>query len=237
MALACGCGHDPDRAELEMLCDLGELVAREWAQPDHGIWEPRCAPAHHVHSRVLCWVALDRILRLAEQGRLRLQGSARDRFARERTAIGEEVRARGYSRGLRSYVSTLDGDRLDAALLLLSWYGFEAPTSPRMASTFAAVDRTLGVGRGLLRRNLDLEDDGGFVACAFWAVDHLARGGGTAAEARRRFESLLGLAAPSGLYAEVLAPSGAHLGNYPQGFSHLALLNAALSLEEREGAR
>ena len=100
-----------------------------------------------------------------------------------------------------------------------------------------AIERTLGIGRHLLRRNLELEDDGGFVACAFWAAEHLARGGGTIEQARERFEALLGLAAPSGLYAEMVEPAGGHLGNYPQGFSHLALLNAALSLEEREAAR
>jgi GH15 family glucan-1,4-alpha-glucosidase len=230
-------GRAPDRAEVEMLVDFGEFVAENWQAPDQGIWETRSAPEHHVHSRVLCWVALDRLLRLVDGGMIRLRVAARERFERERARIAEEVRGRGYSPALGSYVSTLDGDRLDACLLLLSWYGFEAPSSARMSSTFAALERTLGIGGQLLRRNLDLADGGGFVACAFWAAEHLARGGGTVEEARRRFETLLRLASPSGLYGEIVEPSGTHLGNYPQGFSHLALLNAALSLEQREAGR
>ena len=230
-------GRAPDPVEVEMLCDFGHFVTENWRRPDQGIWETRSGGDHHVHSRVLCWTALERLLHLADSRVIALSATTRDRFGRERAAIAEEVRARGWSPALGSYVSTRDGDRLDASLLLLSWYGFEEPSSPRMSSTFAALDRTLGLGSGLLRRNLELEEDGGFVACAFWAAEHLARGGGTLEEARRRFETLLGLAAPSGLYGELVDPSGAHLGNYPQGFSHLALLNAALSLEEREARR
>jgi GH15 family glucan-1,4-alpha-glucosidase len=223
-------GRVPDSAELDLITDLGEFVAANWRRPDQGIWEPRTGPAHNVHSRVLCWVALDRLVRLAERGVMRKNA----RFEREREAIADEVRTHGYSRELGTYVSTLDGDRLDAALLLLSWYGFEAPASPRMTSTFAAIDHTLRIGSSpLLYRYPGVEDDGGFVACAFWAAEHLARGGGSFDAARTRFETLLGLAAPSGLYGELADPSGVQLGNYPQGFSHLALLNAALSLEER----
>jgi GH15 family glucan-1,4-alpha-glucosidase len=223
-------GRARDPAEEELICELGAFVAHHWQSPDHGIWESRSRPQRHVHSHVLGWVALDRILRLDRDHLLRLAPTTRERFERERAAIAEVVRSRGYSPGLGSYVSTLDGDQLDASLLLLSWYRFEDPDSPRMSATFAAIDRTLGIGRHLLRRNVDLEDDGGFVACAFWAVEHLARC--KPDEARLRFETLLELAGAGGLYGEIIAPSGAHLGNYPQGFSHLALLNAALSLEE-----
>ncbi len=227
-------GRNSDPAEREMIVELGTYVAAHWRGTDSGIWETRAKPEHHVHSRVLSWVALDRILELSDEGVFPLRGEQRDRFARERAAIETEVRTRGYSANRSSYVSTLDGGRLDASLLLLSWYGFEPASSPRMRGTFAAIDRELGIGRGLLRRNLDLPDDGGFVACAFWAAEHLARGGGTLSEARERFEALIALSAPSGLYAEIVDETGSHLGNYPQGFSHLALLNAALSLEERE---
>ena len=225
-------GREPDRAEVDLLLDLGDFVVANWRRPDSGIWEPRGEPEHNVHSRVLCWVALDRLLEHADM--LRLDGERRHELERQRALIASEVRERGWSPKRSSYVSTIDGDRLDACLLLLSWYGFEEPSSERMKSTFAAIDRELGIGRHLLRRYDGVEDDGGFVACAFWAAEHLARGGGSLADARARFGSFLELAPPSGLYAEIVDVNGEHLGNYPQGFSHLALLNCALSLEERE---
>ena len=227
-------GREPDSAELDLLSDLGAFVAENWRRSDHGIWEPRSGPKHHVHSRVLCWVALDRLLRLAHDGVLRLSAKTRDVFDRERAAIRSEVRTWGWSDAKDSYVTTLNGDALDAALLLLSWYGFEDPRSRRMRATFDAIDRELSVGRGLLRRNAEIADDGGFVACAFWAVEHLARGGGTIDEAKRRFETLLALAPERGLYGEIADATGAHLGNYPQGFSHLALVSAALAIADRE---
>jgi GH15 family glucan-1,4-alpha-glucosidase len=233
VARGCRAGREPDADEIDFLRDLGQFVAENWHRPDHGIWEPRRPREHNVHSRVLCWVALDRLLALEGDGILHLSGRQRARFLTERAAIAREVRTRGWSEERQSYVATLDGDRLDAALLLLSWYGFEEAYAPRMAATFAAIEEELGIGRHLLRRGLDHDDDGGFTACAFWAAEHLARGGGTLEAARARFETLLGLAAPCGLYGEIVDPAGTHLGNYPQSFSHLALVNAALSLEER----
>jgi GH15 family glucan-1,4-alpha-glucosidase len=227
-------GRDPDPAEVEMLEELGELVAASWQKPDQGIWEPRTGPAHHVHSRVLCWVALDRLLRLTERGIPCARGRSHDRFSEERVKIADEVRTRGWNDALGTYVSTLDGRDLDAALLLLSWYGFEAPASPRMQATFAAIDRTLGIGRGLVHRYPNVDDDGGFVACAFWAVEHLARGGGSLADADARFSSLADLAGAGGLFSELVDTSGRHFGNHPQGFSHVALVSAALAIEERK---
>jgi GH15 family glucan-1,4-alpha-glucosidase len=226
-------GRDPDRAEVAMMEELGELVASSWQKPDHGIWESRQGPVHHVHSRALCWVALDRLLRLDERGIPCAGHRSRTRFAEERTKIAHEIHARGWSDDIGSYVSILDGHDLDAALLLLSWYGFEDPASQRMRATAAAIDRKLGLGHGLVARYPNVKDDGGFVACAFWAVEHLARGGGTLAEASERFESLLRLAGAGGLYAELADTSGRHFGNTPQGFSHVALASAALALEER----
>ena len=227
-------GRDPDSAEIEMLRDLGELVAGSWQEPDQGIWEPRTGPQHHVHSRALCWVALDRLLRLADRGIPCAKAGSHERFTAERAKIAGEIHARGWNAELGSYVSVLDGRDLDAALLLLSWYGFEAPDSERMQATFSAIDRTLGIGRGLVHRYPNVKDDGGFMACAFWAVEHLARGGGTIAEAESRFASLLDLAGAGGLFAELVDPAGRHFGNHPQGFSHVALASAALALQERK---
>jgi GH15 family glucan-1,4-alpha-glucosidase len=222
-------GRRPEHETAALLRELGEYVCDHWRMPDEGIWEPRSGRAHHVHTRLMEWVALDRLL----EGTLDL-GPSRERFARTRDAIADELRARGYSEALGTYTSTLDGDRVDATALLLSWYGFEDAASPRMKSTAACVDRVLGLGRGLVRRNLELPDDGAFAACAFWAVDHLARGGGTLEEACARFDALAAQANALGLYAEIIeGGTGAPLGNFPQGFSHLALVNAAMSIEER----
>lgn len=222
-------GRRPEHATASLLRELGEFVCEHWHKPDEGIWEPRSGREHHVHTRLMEWVALDRLL----DGAVDL-GSSRERFARTRDAIAEELRRRGWSDAIGAYTSTLDGDRLDATALLLSWYRFEDAASPRMRSTAARIDEALGLGRALLRRNLELPDDGSFAACAFWAVDHLARGGGTCEEACARFDALAAQANALGLYAEIIEPgTGAPLGNFPQGFSHLALVNAAMSIEDR----
>jgi GH15 family glucan-1,4-alpha-glucosidase len=224
-----------DAATAGMLRQLGTYVAEHWREPDDGIWEPRAGREHHVHSRALCWVALDRLLRLDHRGVLALGGGLRHRFERERSALAEEIRARGWNPEVGSYVASYGATGVDASLLLLGWYGFEDPASSRMRATASTIDRVLGVGRGLVRRNLDIPEDGGFVACSFWAVEQLARAG-CLEDARARFEGLLALAPESGLFAEIVDGAGTHVGNYPQAFSHLALVSAALALEEGGGA-
>ncbi|MBI2388585.1 MAG: glycoside hydrolase family 15 protein [Deltaproteobacteria bacterium] len=235
-ARACREGRHPDPETARMLRQFGEFVCRNWQRPDDGIWEGRGRQRHHVHSRVLCWVALDRLLMLDARGDVPLRRDMREKFLTNREAIRHEVQARGWSSAKASYVQTLDGDELDASLLLLSWYGFEPPASARMRSTFAALDRALGVGNGLLRRNRDY-DEGAFGICSFWAVEHLARGGGTLEQARTRFDALLSYANDVGLFAEEIDPAtGRALGNFPQAFTHIGLVNAALSIEQRERA-
>jgi GH15 family glucan-1,4-alpha-glucosidase len=236
VAQSIGRSERPDGATMDFLEELGAYVCQHWAEPDEGIWEPRTGREHHVHSRLMEWVALDRLLGLADRGLLGLSSKRRASFSETRDAIAREIRARGWNERIGAYVSTLDGTRLDATALLLSWYGFEEASSPRMISTARRLDEVLGDGPGhaLLRRNLELPDGGSFAACAFWAVDHLARGGGTLDGALERFETLLTFAGPLGLYGEIIEPhTGAALGNYPQGFSHLALVNAAMSIEAR----
>jgi GH15 family glucan-1,4-alpha-glucosidase len=224
----------PDPSKMDFLRELGAYVCEHWAEPDEGIWEPRSGRKRHVHSFLMEWVALDRLLALEQSGRLTLSSKWKPRFVEARDLIARTIRGRGWNERIGAYTSTLDGNDLDATELLLSWYGFEPASGKRMRSTAARIDEVLGLGDGLLRRNLTSADDGSFAACAFWAVDHLARGGGTFAEASARFERLLEHAGPLGLYGEIIEPgTRAALGNYPQGFSHLALVNAAMSLEAR----
>jgi GH15 family glucan-1,4-alpha-glucosidase len=219
-----------DRATARMLIGFGDTVCRRWREPDEGIWEVRAARRQHTYSKAMCWVALDRLLRLHAAGLLRAPAT---RLARERAAIGEEIERRGFDAGLQSYVSVLGGDTLDASLLQLGRYGYADPASPRMRGTLAAVHARLG-RNGLLYRYL--EDDGlapgegAFGICSFWAVTAQAFGGDRRG-AGEVFEHLLDYANDVGLFAEEIDPaSGAALGNFPQAFTHVGLIDAALTL-------
>jgi GH15 family glucan-1,4-alpha-glucosidase len=161
-------------------------------------------------------------------------------FQKNRELIRREVEARAWNPDLGSYVAQLDGDRLDATLLLLPWYGFEDAGTHRMRATYARVREALGAGDGLLYRYRaeDSPGEGAFGICSFWGAEYLALGGGTPEEARDLFEGLCGYANDVGLFAEEIDPStGAALGNFPQAFTHVGLINAAVSLTRRlEGA-
>jgi GH15 family glucan-1,4-alpha-glucosidase len=130
------------------------------------------------------------------------------------------------------------GQKLDASLLLIAWYGFEAAGSDRMRKTYAAIRRQLGARNELLYRYLPDPPEGAFGICGFWEVEYLAHGGGTLEEARRAFEKLCSFRNDLGLFAEEIDPhTGAALGNFPQAFTHVGLISAALSLQEREEGR
>jgi GH15 family glucan-1,4-alpha-glucosidase len=225
-----------DRDAVRMLNGLGRTVCARWREPDAGIWESRSQNAHYTHSKALWWVALDRLLRLSEEHELPLDAG---RFRVERDVIRAEVEARGFNPRLGSYTRRFDGDDLDASLLLLPLYGYLDATHPRMRGT---TDRALAaLGRGPLVYRYAATNDGRptdqgtFGACAFWAVECRARGGDRAG-ARVAFESLLGYANDVGLFAEEIAPnSGQALGNFPQTFTHIGLIGAALTLAELAG--
>ncbi|HUE85468.1 MAG TPA: glycoside hydrolase family 15 protein [Vicinamibacterales bacterium] len=233
-----GAGGALDRDTERTLCAFGEYVCRHWREPDEGIWEPRSGAAHNTHSRMLCWTALDRLLLLHSQGYLGRAPAAM--FQKNRALIRREIDARAWHPGLGSYVAQLDGDRLDATLLLLPWYGFEDAGTDRMRGTYVRVREALGAGEGLLYRyrTADSPGEGAFGICSFWGAEFLALGGGTPEAARDVFERLCGYANDVGLFAEEIDPAtGAALGNFPQAFSHVGLINAAVSLARRlEGA-
>jgi GH15 family glucan-1,4-alpha-glucosidase len=242
-------GGHLDRETEGVLNAWGEYICRNWDQPDEGIWEPRSGQAHHTHSRVLCWVALDRLLHLHAQEHVRWAPAAQ--LEKNREAIRQDLITRAWNPALGSYVSELDGDRLDATLLLIAWYGFEPAESERMQRTYRRIREQLGAGNGLLYRyrsdpglhsdadgpkegQPDSPGEGAFGICSFWGVEYLALGGGTEVEARELFERLCGYANDVGLFAEEIDPmSGAALGNFPQAFTHVGLINAALSVAHR----
>ncbi len=226
-------GHRFDRTTQRVLVDIGKYVAANWRQPDEGIWEPRNGREPHTHSRLLCWTALDRLITLAGDGSL--AGAPVEQFVREREAIRREIHDSAWNPELRSYVSTLGGRDLDASLLLFTWYGFEAAGSERMRATYQAIQRELRAGPELLYRYQREPSEGAFGICSFWAAEYLALGGADLPQARATFERLLSYANDLGLYAEEIDPASAGaLGNFPQAFTHVGLINAALSLRERE---
>lgn len=224
-----------DRATQNMLCDFGRYVCRNWDRPDEGIWEPRLGRSHHTHSLLLCWTAVDRLLELGARGVIRQIPT--DELSTTRTSIAQRLKTRSYNSALDSYVATLDGNDVDATLLLLAWYGFEQAATPRMRATYHRLRRELGAGEALLYRyhHKQSPGEGAFGICSFWAAEYLARGGGTREEAEQLFAKLLSYGNDVGLFAEEIEPSsGAALGNFPQAFTHVGLINAALSLTKRQ---
>jgi GH15 family glucan-1,4-alpha-glucosidase len=183
-------------------------------------------------------VALDRLLALHDERGLKI-GSAED-FRRERDRIRRQIEEHAWNSTLGSYVATLNGTSLDASVLLLPWYGFEDAASPRMRRTYACLRERLGGGRELLYRYRNGEPpvEGAFGVCGFWGAEFLALGGGTAEEAEGALRTLIAFANDVGLFAEEIDPAaGAALGNFPQAFTHVGLINAALSLEQRAYGR
>jgi GH15 family glucan-1,4-alpha-glucosidase len=225
-----------DKTTQRFLVGLGEAVSRRWREPDEGIWEVRSGRRHHTYSKAMCWVALDRLINLHETGRLT---APVDRFMVVRDQIRQEVETRGFDAKANSYVSELGGHGYDASLLLLARYGYVDATAPRMRSTWERIHRELSKGALCFRYRAEEDGlpagEGAFGICSFWAVEYRARQGDLDG-AHQAFESLLGFASDTGLYAEEYDPrTGEALGNYPQAFTHVGLIDAALSLEHHTG--
>ena len=226
-------GGHLDSEMQKALIGLGNYVAKNWDQPDEGIWEPRSGRQNHTHSRLLCWTAMDRLVTLSERGLLR--GAPIDEYKKHSNAIRRQIEQRAWNEQIQSYVSVLDGDQLDSSLLLLSWYGFAEAGSPRMRSTHQAIRQRLGTPEGLLYRYENESLEGTFAICSFWEAEYLALGGGSLDEARQRFGQLMKFANDLGLYGEEIdARTGTALGNFPQAFTHVGLIGAALSISQRE---
>ncbi len=221
-----------DSHERRLLTGFGDVVCRRWQEPDNGIWEVRGGRRHHTFSKLMCWVALDSLLRLHEDGAIAADG---ERFARARDEIRETIETHGFDSELGSFVGVLDEKLLDSALLLMPRYGFIAADDPRMVGTYEHIVEKLGEG-GFLRRYCAAFDpanasEHAFGIVGFWAVDYLARAG-RIDEAERRFEILLGEANDLGLFAEETdAGTGQLFGNFPQAFTHVGLITAALAIE------
>jgi len=230
-------GKEFDRVTQKALVAFGRYVAENWQQADEGIWEPRSGRRFHTHSRLLCWTALDRLTRLVDQRSI--EGAPAELFAQHREMIRRDIQQHAWNDRLGHYVKAYGSEELDASLLLLTWYGFEAADGCRMASTYRALARELRAGPALLYRYKRSPPEGAFGICGFWEAEYLALGGGSEEQARSAFEQLLSYRNDLGLLAEEIDPqTGDALGNFPQAFTHVGLISAALSLHERaEGMR
>jgi len=217
-------------------------VCDNWRREDEGIWEVRGGRRHFVYSKLMCWVALDRGLRLASK---RSFPADRTRWLEVRDEIYEEIMDRGWSEEREAFVQAYDDDTLDASNLIMPLVFFLSPNDPRMLKTLDATNRPPAEG-GLVANSLvyryDVEkstdglagEEGTFSLCTFWLVEALTRAG-RVDEARLIFEQMLGYANHLGLYAEEIGHSGEALGNFPQAFTHLTLISAAFNLDRALG--
>lgn len=239
-ALQSGAKPDPGLPAAPLVSALVGFVENAWREPDEGIWEIRGPRQHFTHSKVMAWVALDRAVKFAET--FGIEGPL-DRWRRLRSEIHDEVCRRGYDAEANTFVQHYNTKELDASLLLLPAYGFLAPDDPRIIGTIEAVQRELCSGalvdRYSTRESVDglPGDEGSFLICSFWLVSALALAG-RAQEARTNFEQLLSLRNDVGLLAEEYDPvAERQVGNFPQAFSHMGLINAANHLSKSSAAK
>jgi GH15 family glucan-1,4-alpha-glucosidase len=226
-------GHSPSDDHWRFLVSLIDHAAERWSEPDCGIWEWPGKPDHFVHSKVLCWSALDRGIRLADEC---MRRAPTRRWKAARDELREAIEARGYDRKRGVYVQAFDRTEMDAALLLLPTVEYVAWDDERMLRTVAAIREELGAGDGLLyrySRDDGLEgDEGAFLCCSFWLAECLAQAG-ELTEARTIFDQAVARSNDLGLFSEEIDPrTGELLGNFPQGLTHLAHIDAAVALSE-----
>jgi GH15 family glucan-1,4-alpha-glucosidase len=221
----------------EHLSRVVEWVCEHWEEADEGIWETRGGRKRFTHSRLMSWVAIERAIRIARQ-----RGLPADmvRWLSVRDAIYRQIMARAWHPERKAFVQHCDSDVLDASVLLMPLVKFIAPTDPRWLSTLDAIKEELVSDSLVYRYNPVASPDGlegeegTFSMCTFWYVEGLARAE-RLGEAQLIFEKMLTYANHLGLYAEEIGPSGEALGNFPQAFTHLALISAAFNLDRELG--
>jgi GH15 family glucan-1,4-alpha-glucosidase len=233
-------GIPPDPEAWQFQRALLDWLEGEWRTPDCGLWEVRGEARHFVHSKVMCWVAFDRAVRAVEQ--CGLEGPT-DRWRRVAAEIHREVTERGWDAERATFTQSYGSAELDASLLMIPMVGFLPPDDERVAGTVDAVQRELSTD-GFVERYPTSEGpsldglagrEGAFILCSFWLADALLTIGRTE-EAARLFERLIGLRNDVGLLAEEYDPhAGRMLGNFPQAFSHIGLVNTAINLTEATG--
>lgn len=209
-------------------------LAKNWQRPDEGIWEVRGGAREFLHSRLMCWVAFDRALRLAQKRSL---SGPIDEWTRSRDAIREDIFHNFWDEDLQSFVQSKGSKALDASVFLMPMMRFISPVDPMWLSTMKAIESRLVEDTLVHRYEAEKTQvdglpggEGSFTACSFWYIECLARAG-QLGKAQLLFEKMLGYANHLGLYSEELGEDGRHLGNFPQAFTHLALISAATYLD------
>jgi GH15 family glucan-1,4-alpha-glucosidase len=225
-------GHSPGDDDWRFMVELVDAAAEQWREPDCGIWEWTGGARHFVHSKALCWAAVDRGLRLAKEC---MRKAPEQRWRKARDEIREAVESEGYDKERGVFVQVFGGDELDAALLLLPVAGFVDWDDERMVRTTDAIREELD-DDGLIRRYNGADGIGGregaFIACSFWLAECLAHQG-RVEEARKVFDRALATANDIGLFSEEFdTRSGEAVGNFPQGLTHLSHIAAAQALRE-----
>jgi GH15 family glucan-1,4-alpha-glucosidase len=217
-----------------------DWVAANWEQPDQSIWEIRGPRRDFTYSKMQCWVALDRGIRLAWK---RSFPADHGRWLTERDRLYRTVMSRAWNQGIGAFTQAFDSDALDASLLLMPLVLFLSPVDPRMIATLHKVRKALAADCLVRRYQIGEAADDGlpgnegfFTVCSFWMVEAMARSGHLG-EARLMFEKLLTYANHLGLFSEEIGECGELLGNYPQALTHLALISAAFNLDRLLGAR
>jgi GH15 family glucan-1,4-alpha-glucosidase len=231
-------GQKPSEEAWRVLCALVDDAVEHWQEPDNGIWEVRGGTRHFLYSKLMCWAAIDRGIKIACEHGL---DADLDCWEQTRDQIRHCIETEGYNQELGAFVQSLGSDTLDAAALAIPRLGFLPATDPRVLSTIDRIQRDL-VQDGLVYRYRTPDGlaggEGTFLLCTFWLIEALALAGRTD-EARDLFERTLDLANDVGLFSEELDPkTRAFLGNFPQGFTHLSLIRAAVDLARahRHGA-
>ncbi|MEI9999587.1 MAG: glycoside hydrolase family 15 protein [Verrucomicrobiota bacterium] len=231
---------DRDPANWHLQRHLVDFVEKQWTQPDEGIWEIRGPRRHFTHSKVMAWVAMDRAVRAVEE--FGLEGDA-VRWRQTRQAIHDEVCAKGFNPDRGAFTQFYGTDKLDASALMIPLVGFLPATDPRVRSTVERIEQELVFDGYVQRYHPEISQDvdglppgeGAFLPCTFWLVDclHLI---GREKDARGLFERLLGVRTPLGLLSEEYDTKAKRLiGNFPQAFSHISLINTARNLSPRVG--
>jgi GH15 family glucan-1,4-alpha-glucosidase len=233
-------GHAISHAGWQNVQRILEWLRSNWRRPDEGIWEVRGGPREFLHSRVMCWVAFDRAVRLALKRSL---PGPLDVWYRTRDEIQNDIFVNFWDDELKSFVQSKGTKDLDASALLMPMMRFISPVDPMWLSTMKAIEKRLIEDTFVRRYEVERTHvdglpgtDGSFTACSFWYVECLARAG-ELEKAELLFEKLLGYANHLGLYSEELGADGRHLGNFPQAFTHLALISAATYLDRALSAR
>jgi len=208
-------------------------LEKNWERPDQGIWEVRNGQQHFLHSRLMCWVAFDRAIRLADKRSL---VAPMDAWRSTRDAIHEDIFQNFWNEDLKSFVQSKGSDILDASVLLMPLMRFINAGDPRWLSTMAAIEEHLEEGGVVYRYASGIDgldgDEGSFTPCSFWLIECLARSG-QVEKAELMFDKMLGYANHLGLYSEELGRNGDQLGNFPQALTHLALISAAFFLDRK----